>query len=141
MGYLIEPGIKELRVTIPEATVQTMDLSSPFMLIQNSTLYICPIYCYVSIINSTTAYSGFDHMNLTNTGAYTSQYLAATLNENALNAGIQKLEVYGMLINSQQGALHGGVIGSLDLEIFFDTIPIAGDGDMIVNVGYKYFII
>jgi hypothetical protein len=139
MGYLIEPGIKELTVTIPEATVQTMDLSSPFMLIQNSSLYICPIYCYVSLINSTTAYSGFNHLHLTNTGQYTSTYLAATLNENALNGGIQKFEVYGMLINIQQVAEFGGVIGSLDLEIFFDTIPISGDGDMIVNIGYKYF--
>ena len=139
MGYLIEPGIKELTITIPEATVQTMDSTSPFTLIQNSSLYICPIYCYISLINTTTPYAGFSHLHLTNTGQYTSQFLAATLNENALSGGIQKFEVYGMLINIQQAALFGGIIGSVDLEIFFDTIPTDGDGDMIVNLGYKYF--
>lgn len=139
MGYLIEPGIKELTVSIPEATLQAMDSTSPFTLIQNSSLYICPIYCYVSVINSNTAYTGFNHLHLTNTGQYTSQYLAATLNENALSDGIQKFEVYGMLINIQQVALFGGIIRSQDLEIFFDTIPVTGNGDMIVNLGYKYF--
>jgi hypothetical protein len=139
MGYLINTGILEYSVTIPEATVQTMDGNSPYTLIQNSTKFICPIYCYISLSNSSTAYSLFSHLHLTNTGQYYSTFLCATLNENALSSGIQKGEVYGMLINIQQSATFGGIIYNNNLEIFFDTVPTSGDGDMNVKLGYIYF--
>jgi hypothetical protein len=75
---------------------------------------------------------------LTNTGNYTSGDLCATYSQNASAAGnIQSGDIYAMLVNFQAAPNRfGSFIAFKDLQIFWDTLPAVGDGDLIVNLGY-----
>jgi len=124
--------------TIPQAAVQAMDSNAAFTLIAtNNKFYAIPIACYVNLLNSTTPYSGFVHLHLTNTGNYGTQSITAVLSENATTIGIKTgPELFSMLVNCQQAGFFGGVQSFKNLEIYFDTLPTAGDGDMVVTLFY-----
>ena len=123
--------------TISEANVQAMDGSSPYTLVTtNNEFFAIPIACYVYLQNSTAGYGGFVHLHLTNFGISV-QELTAVLSENSItNNLIEKDYIYSMLVNCQQAGYFGGTQSSNNLEIFFDTIPTTGDGDMVVTLFY-----
>ena len=124
-------------ITIPEANVQLMDSSAPYTLITtNDEFYAIPIACYIYTINSTIAYSGWVHLHLDNSGTYSLQKLNSVLSENATSNGIANPDLYSLLINCQQAGFFGGVQKNKNLEIFFDTLPISGNGDMVVTLFY-----
>ena len=123
--------------TIPEATVQAMDSIAPYSLItSNNNFYAIPIVCYIYTLNSTTPYSGFVHLHLTYTGNIGVGYINSVLSENAIVGGITQSQIYSFLVNCQQAGFFGGNVTYKNLEIFFDTIPTAGDGDMVVTLFY-----
>lgn len=124
--------------TIPQANVQAMDSNAPYTLITtNNKFYAIPISCYVYLLNSTTPYSGFVHLHLTNTNYYGTQNITAVLSENATAFGISGGGLlFSMLVNCQQAGFFGGVQAWRNLGIFFDTLPTAGDGDMVVTLFY-----
>jgi len=130
-------GIYKQVFTIPEANVQTMDSSAPYTLINtNNEFFAIPLACYVHLQNSANGYAGFVHLHLTSI-SYSVTELIAVLSANSIsNNQIEKLYIYSMLINCQQAGYFGGVQSSNNLEIFFDTIPTAGDGDMVVTLFY-----
>lgn len=123
--------------TIPQASVQAMDANAPYTLITtNNKFYAIPIACYVNLLNNTTPYSGFIHLHLTNTNNYGTGKITAVLSESATPSGISSPEIYSMLVNCQQAGFFGGVQAFKNLEIYFDTLPTAGDGDMVVTLFY-----
>lgn len=133
------PIYKEV-FTIPEASVQVMDTNAPFTLIDPQGAYnIIPIYCYFYIAsNNTIPYTGANHIHLDGTGNLAVPGLVATY---SLNAGIANSLYYGpiynMLVNFQTSPNRfGGLSFNTALNIFFDTAPTAGDGDMVVNLFY-----
>lgn len=141
MGYLIKDiDIQKVVVTIPEADVQIMDSSAPFTIVQtNASFYAIPVNCFIAVgSNQTTAYSGFTHLHLTNSNNFSVGDLCATYAANAsptndLGLGI----IYSMLCNAQAAPTRiGGININRDLQIFFDTLPVAGDGDLIVTLYY-----
>lgn len=141
MGYLIKGiDIEKIVVTIPQADVQLMDTMQPFTLVQTNTNFIAvPFNCLISIAdNQTTPYTGFNHLHLTNSNNFTAGDLCASFDANA--AGPNNLEtdtVYSMLCSFQNTPNRfGGFNKNRDLQIFFDTLPTAGDGDMIVTLYY-----
>jgi hypothetical protein len=141
MGYLIESSnISNLTVTIPESYVQTMDSTNSFKLVNtNSQFCAIPLACFIKIAaNQTTQYVGFNHLHLTNTGGYVPGRQVATYSINASSTNdLQNGLIYSMLINFQSAPNRfGGVNFFNPLEIFFDTVPTAGDGDMIVTLQY-----
>lgn len=121
--------------TIPEASVQTMDLNNPYtLIITNNEFYAIPIACYIYIINSTTAYTGFNHLHLQSA---TTGQTTAIISENATQGGLGfNYLIYSFVMNVQQAALFCGLNGDKDLGIGFDTIPTAGNGDMVVTLFY-----
>jgi hypothetical protein len=141
MGYLVNDSfIIKRRFVIPELDVQQMDSSLPYTLVPtNNSFYAIPVFCYLTAAsNQTTPYDAFVHIHLTNTGNYTSGDLCATYSQNASASGnIQSGDIYGMLVNFQAAPNRfGSFIASKDLQIFWDTLPAVGDGDLIVNLGY-----
>ena len=123
--------------TIPSATVQLMDNSAPYTLITtNDEFYAIPIACYIYILNGTVGYSGYVHLHLTNSASYTATELNSVLSEIATSGPLQSPKLYSMLINCQQAGFFGGEQNRKNLEIFFDTLPTAGDGDMVVTLFY-----
>lgn len=141
MGYLIQNiDIIKTTVTIPSADVQLMDLSVPFTLVSTNNLFVAaPIACFVKIeANQTTPYSGFTHLHLTNTNNYGVGDLCATYAINANTAlDLQPGLIYSMLCNFQASPNRfGGSNAFKNLEIFFDNLPTAGDGDMTVILYY-----
>lgn len=141
MGYLINDSFIIRRTfVIPEADVLLMDGSQPYTLIAtNNNFFAIPVFCYLKAANNqTTPYDLFVHIHLTNSGNYTSGDLCATYAQNASSSGtITALEYYAMLVNFQSAPNRfGGLINSKNLEIFWDTLPASGDGDLIVNLGY-----
>jgi hypothetical protein len=146
MAYILQnTDILKLEVIIPEATVQTMDSSNPFKLIStNNEFSAAPIACFVTIeANQTTPYSGFTHLHLANGGNYSVGELCGTYAANA--SGTLSLingPFYGLLCNFQATPNRfGGLNAIKDLEIFFDVLPVAGDGDMKVILYYTKLIV
>lgn len=141
MGYLIKGiDIEKIVVTIPQADVQLMDTMQPFTLVQTNTNFIAvPFNCLISIAdNQTTPYTGFTHLHLTNSNNFTAGDLCATYAANASsNNDLLTGTVYSMLCAFQTSTNRfGGFNANRDLKIFFDTLPTAGDGDMIVTLYY-----
>lgn len=125
--------------TIPQAAVQAMDATSKYKLIEtNDNFYVLPIACYVYCINQTIPYTGFVHLHLTSSGGSVPN-LCAVLTENATTNGIDDVSnkfIYGMVMNVQQPGFFGSENWYRDFFIFFDTLPTAGDGDMVVTLFY-----
>jgi len=140
MGYIIGSSfIIRRTIVIPEADVLVMDNSQPFTLVTtNSNFFAIPIYCNIkSASNQTIPYDIFTSINLTNTSSYTSGDLCGTYTQNASSGGVIDMNTYAMLINYQIGPTRiGGVNGRNNLEIFWDPLPVDGNGDLIVNLGY-----
>jgi hypothetical protein len=141
MGYLINDSFIIRRTfIIPEADVQLMDSSQPYTLITtNNTFYAIPIFCYLKAANNqTTPYDVFNYIALTNTSAYTSGKLCGTYQQSANASGVIDNSVYcSMCINFQIAPNRvGGINSDNNLEIFWDSLPASGDGDLIVNLGY-----
>lgn len=140
MGYLIQNiDIFKTTVTIPSADVQVMDSNAPFTLVTSNDLFIVlPIACFIKISNQNTPYSGWTHLHLTNTKNYVAGELTATYAANAsTNGDLRMFLFYSMLCNFQSSPNRfGGLNGKKNLEIFFDVLPSAGDGDMEVTVFY-----
>lgn len=141
MGLVIQNiDIEKVVVTIPEADVQTMNSFAPYTLINtNNSFYALPIACFLQIgANQTTPYDGFVHIHLFNLGNPLNGELCATYAENAeINDNLQTGIVYSMLCNFQTAPNRfGGANGFKPLSIYFDTLPTAGDGDMIVTLYY-----
>jgi len=148
MGYLIEQqtDIKKLTLIIPQADVQVMDTTAPFTLINTGLQFtVAPIACFISIeANQTTPYSGFNHIHLSTSNTYTVGAICATYSANA--SATNNLEssgtAYGMLVNFQASPNRfGGLLTIKECEIFFDTLPTAGDGDMKVILYYTILTI
>ena len=141
MGYLINDNfIIRREFVIPEADVLLMDPAQPYTLVfTNNNFCAIPVFCYLTAANNqTTPYDIFGHIHLTNNGNYTSGDLCGTYSQNANGTGVIAAGVYGaMLINFQAAPNRfGGVIQNKELQIFWDTLPASGDGDLIVNLGY-----
>jgi hypothetical protein len=104
----------------------------------NNLFYALPIACFIKIgANQTTPYIGFTHIHLCNLGNPIVPELSATYAETATTAGFQIGEVYSMLCAFQSAPNRfGGLNGFKPLAINFDTLPTAGDGDMIVTLYY-----
>jgi len=141
MGYLIgDSVIIRRRIVIPQADVQIMDLSAPYTLVTtNNSFYPIPIFCNLTAAaNQTTPYDGFVHIHLTNTGNYTVGDLCATYAENATSSGdIAFGTRASMLMNLQVSPVrYGGTNQFKNLEIFWENLPTAGDGDLIVDLGF-----
>jgi hypothetical protein len=141
MGYLIKNNdfIKKV-INIPSSDVQLMDNSAPYTLVTTNNLFIAvPVLCYIKILNNQTIpYSGFNHLHLTSSANYSTGDLCATYSANAggtLDLGPGQL--YSFLINFQTSPNRfGGQNAIKNLEIFFDILPTAGDGDMEVTLYY-----
>lgn len=123
--------------TIPQASVQTMQLGATYpLVITNNSFFCIPIYCYIYVINQTTPYIGFNHLHLENaTGAKTN----AIISENATLGGISNFgnsSIFTFVMNVQQGGFFNGWQGNNDLAIGWDTLPTAGNGDMVVTLFY-----
>jgi len=131
MGYLIDQGyIKRTEIFIPSADVQIMSsLLQPYTLITTNNNFFClPIACYVAEIIGTVPYLGYNHLHLSNSGNYGAGDQCATLAENSQPGNIEK---GSMLINFQTSPnTFGGNNFANDLQIYWDTTPIAGDGDL-----------
>jgi hypothetical protein len=141
MGYLINDSfIIRRQFIIPEADVQVMDGGSAYTLIAtNNNFFAIPVFCYLkAAANQTTPYSGFVHIHLSNRASYTVGNICATYSENAFSLSeIGNLDYFSMLVNFQSSPnRYGGINGFKDLQIFWDTVPPVGDGDLIVNLGY-----
>lgn len=141
MGYLVNDSFIIRRTfVIPEADVLLMDNSQPYTLITtNNNFFAIPIFCYLTAANNqTTDYDGFVHIHLTNSGNYAAPELCATYSENANASGtILSGQYVAMLVNFQSlPNRFGGAIVKKDLQIFWDTLPTTGDGDLIVTLGY-----
>lgn len=141
MGYLINENdfIKKV-ITIPSADVQIMDSGTPYTLVNSYMLFTAvPVLCYFKILNQQIiAYSGFNHLHLTNTANYSSGDLCATYSANASSTlSLDSGGIYSFLVNFQASPnKFGGINASKNLEIFFDILPTAGDGDMEVTLYY-----
>jgi len=141
MGYIIDNSdfIKKV-ITIPSADVQIMDSGTPYTLVNTNMLFIAvPVLCYVKIKNNQTVpYSGFTHLHLASGGNYGSGDLCATYAANASsNLDLQPGSIFSFLVNFQASPnKFGGINGIKNLEIFFDILPTAGDGDMEVTLYY-----
>lgn len=123
--------------TIPQASVQTMQIGATYpLVITNNSFFCIPIYCYIYVINQTTPYIGFNHLHLENaTGVKTN----AIISENATLGGISNFGnslIFTFVMNVQQGGFFNGWQGNNDLAIGWDTLPTAGDGDMVVTLFY-----
>jgi hypothetical protein len=149
MGYLIEQpqlDIKKLTVIIPQADVQLMDSAAAFTLIDPGFQYIvAPIACFLQIeANQTTAYTGFNHVHLSTSETYTVGAICGTysINASATNNLESGGNAYGMLLNFQASPNRfGGLLILKKCQIFFDTLPTAGDGDMKVTLFYNILTI
>jgi hypothetical protein len=141
MGYLIQNiDIIKTTVTIPSADVQVMDSTAPITIVNTNNLFFAlPIACFIAIgANQTTQYSGFNHIHLSNSGSFAVGRQVATYSANASSTNdlINGL-IYSMLINFQASPNRfGGLNSTNSLDIAFDTLPTAGDGDMIVTLYY-----
>jgi hypothetical protein len=117
-----------------------MDIATPFTLVSTNNLFVAaPIACFFKIeANQTTPYIGFNHIHLTNTNNYNVGELCATYAINAtILSNLQAGAAYSMLCNFQASPNRfGGSNAFKNLEIFFDTLPTAGDGDMTVILYY-----
>ena len=141
MGYLVNDNfIIRRKFLIPELDVQQMDSSLPYTLVvTNNSFFAIPIFCNLTpAANQTTPYDTFGHIYLTNTGNYGAGDICATYSQNATSAGdIQTGQLYGMLVNFQSPPVrYGCTYEQKDLQIFWETLPAAGDGDLIINLGY-----
>lgn len=141
MGYLINDNfIVKRQFIIPEADVLLMDSSQPYTLVTtNNNFFAIPVFCYLTAANNqTTPYNSFVHIHLTNSGNYAAPELCATYSQNANASGtIASLAYVAMLVNFQSAPNRfGGTLEKKDLQIFWDTLPASGDGDLIVNLGY-----
>jgi hypothetical protein len=140
MGYIIQNiDIIKTVVTIPQADVQIMDNTAPITLVAtNNLFYALPIACFIKIeANQTTPYTGFTHVHLCNSANPLVGELSATFAENATLTGLRIGEVYSMLCAFQSAPNRfGGSNAFKPLNIQFDIIPTAGDGDMIVTLYY-----
>ena len=145
MGYLIEPSNIFTETTfIPEATFQAMDSTNPVVIINTNQNFFCiPLACLIYIDSTqTTPYSGFSHLHITNNGSYNVPDLVGTLNENAcakganINPALYFGFAYSMSINTQQANRFGGTAIPRIGEVFFDTLPTAGDGNAIIKLIY-----
>jgi hypothetical protein len=146
MAYILQnTDILKLEVIIPEATVQTMDSSNAFTLIStNNEFSAAPIACFITMgANQTTPYSGFTHLHLANGNNYTVGDICATYAANASTSlSLDTGGFYGLLCNFQATPNRfGGFNGVKDLQIFFDVLPVAGDGDMKVILYYTKLIV
>jgi hypothetical protein len=131
MGYLIEPSyINRTEIFIPSVDAQIMSRSlQPYTLIAtNNEFYCLPIACYIREEIGTLPYVGYGHLHLSNTGNYGAGDQCGTMAENSQPTSIE----YGsMLINFQTAPNRfGGNNFNKDLQIFWDTTPTAGDGDL-----------
>jgi hypothetical protein len=117
-----------------------MDFSQPYTLVStNNSFYAIPVFCNLTAAaNQTTPYDAFVHIHLTNRSNYAVGDICATYSQNAAAAGtIATGDVCSMLVNFQSAPNRfGGINGFKDLQIFWDTLPAVGDGDLIVNLGY-----
>jgi hypothetical protein len=141
MGYLLNDSFIIRRTfIIPEADVQFMDASQPYTLITtNNTFYAIPVFCYLKAANNqTTPYDVFNFIALVNTGGYSSGKLCGTYTQAASAGGvIDNILYYSMCMNfSVAPDRVGGINADNNLEIYWDTLPASGDGDLIVNLGY-----
>jgi hypothetical protein len=146
MAYILQSiDIEKVVVTIPSAIVQTLDPSNPYVLVDTNNQFIAaPIACFINIANNqTTPYTGFIHVHLTNTGNGTVGDLCATYSANASGTSdLVPTGLFGMVCNFQATPNRfGGILASKPLSIFFDVLPTAGDGDMIVTLYYVRIII
>jgi hypothetical protein len=141
MGYLVNDSfIIRRQIIIEELEVQFMDAGQPYTLVStNNSFFAIPVFCYITAAsNQTTPYDAFVHIHLTNTGNYGVGDLCATYSQNASAGGvIDNIQYYAMLVNFQSAPNRfGGINGFKDLQIFWDTLPATGNGDLIVNLGY-----
>jgi hypothetical protein len=141
MGYLLNDNfIIRRRFVIPELDVQQMDSSLPYTLVPtNNSFFAIPVFCNLTAAaNQTTPYDVFVHIHLTNTSNYGVGDICATYSQNASAIGvIDNTQYFAMLVNFQSAPNRfGGINGSKDLQIFWDTLPAVGDGDLIVDLGY-----
>lgn len=137
MGYLLDTGfLIRTEIIIPEADVLLMDSNQPYTLINtNNNFYCLPIAIYVTALNNTILYSGFNHLHCTNVNSYTSGSICATLQEAASPIG--SFTYAALLVNFQASPNRfGGHNLFKPLEMFWDTLPTAGDGDLKVIVYY-----
>jgi len=141
MGYLIKNNdfIKKV-ITIPSADVQVMDSSAPYTLVLTNMLFAAiPVLCFVKIANNQTVpYSGFTHLHLTNTANYSVGDINSTYSANSSGTiDLSTGGLYTFLVNFQAiPNRFGGQNANKNLEIFFDILPTAGDGDMEVTLYY-----
>lgn len=123
--------------TIPQAAVQTMQTIPSYpLIITNNSFFCIPIYCYIYVINQTTPYTGFNHLHLVNTN---SNKTNAIISENATLGGISNFGnslIFTFVMNVQQGGFFNGWQANDNLGIGWDTLPTAGDGDMVVTLFY-----
>jgi hypothetical protein len=141
MGYLVNDSfIIRRRFVIEQLEVQFMDAGQPYTLVStNNSFFAIPVFCNLTAAaNQTTPYDAFVHIHLTNRANYTVGDICATYSQNASSAGtIATGDVYSMLVNFQSAPNRfGGINGFKDLQIFWDTLPAVGDGDLIVDLGY-----
>ena len=113
-----------------------MDSSQPYTLLNtNNNFYCLPIACYITEINYTVNYSGYVHLHLTNTGNYVTSALTGSLAENSTYSPAMINQ--GFLINFQTSPNRfGGTNRFKPLEIFWETLPTTGDGDLKVILYY-----
>jgi hypothetical protein len=142
MGYIIndknQSDLIKLQVIIPEGIVQTMDSSAPYTLLDFFGISAAiPVICYVEILNQSIQYDGFGHLHLTNTGQYTTD-LCGSYAANSSITNALKTSIYSFLINFQSSPNRFGGVNnkSFPLQIFFDTLPTGGNGDMLVTLYY-----
>ena len=141
MGYIINKNdFIKVVVTIPEADVQVMDSSTPYTLVSTNLLFAAiPVLCFVKIANNQTVpYSGFTYLHLTNTNNYSVGDINSTYAANSTGTiDLSPGGLYTFLVNFQASPNRfGGINGTKNLEIFFDILPTAGDGDMEVTLYY-----
>jgi hypothetical protein len=141
MGYLVNDSfIIRRRFVIEQLEVQFMDATQPYTLVStNNSFFAIPVFCNLkAAANQTTPYDTFVHIHLTNTGNYAVGDICATYSQNASSFGnIDNTQYYSMLVNFQSApSRFGGINNFKDLQIFWDTLPAVGDGDLIVDLGY-----
>lgn len=141
MGYLVNDSfIIKRTFVIPESDVLVMAAGNAYTLVTtNNSFFAIPVFCYLTAAsNQTTPYNGFTHIHLTNNSNYTSGDLCATYSENASpTSEIANGALYAMLVNFQATPnKYGGFLAFKNLQIFWDTLPATGNGDLIVNLGY-----
>jgi hypothetical protein len=147
MGYLIDQGfIKKETFFIRSADAQNMDATSPYVLKTISGSYFIPIAANIELDSNTftSSYSGgWSHLHLSlNDTTFANPCIFASLSVNAVLTGaIERNFNYQFIMNFQPSPPAPNRFGSnifrdADLYIWWDSLPLAGDSGIYLNVYY-----